>query len=55
MNPGRSMSHSPHEEEPALPVIINNVQLPQEDVEYLGLHLERRLTWRKHRVAKGND
>jgi hypothetical protein len=28
-----------------VPVDINNVQLPQEeDVKYLGLHLDRRLT-----------
>jgi hypothetical protein len=32
---------------------INNVQLPQaEGVEYLGLHLDRRLTWHKHIFAK---
>jgi hypothetical protein len=34
-------------------VHVNNVQLPQaEDVEYLGLHLDRRLTWHKHIFAK---
>jgi hypothetical protein len=28
---------------------INDVQLPQSDeVKYLGLHLDRRLTWHKH-------
>jgi hypothetical protein len=32
---------------------INNVQLPQEDdVKYLGLHLDRRLNWHKHIFAK---
>jgi hypothetical protein len=35
------------------PVYINDVQLPQsEDVKYLGLHLDRRLTWHKHIFAK---
>jgi hypothetical protein len=34
------------------PVHINSVQLPQEDVKYLRLHLDRRLTWHKHILAK---
>jgi hypothetical protein len=42
----RSMSHSPHE------VHIIHVNLPQKDVEYLGLHLNRRLTWCKHIFTK---
>jgi hypothetical protein len=33
-------------------VHINSVQLPQEDVKYLGLHLDRRLAWPKHILAK---
>jgi hypothetical protein len=33
---------------PPAPVHINNVQLPQEEyIKYLGLHLDRRLTWHK--------
>jgi hypothetical protein len=34
-------------------VYINDVQLPQIDyVKYLGLHLDRRLTWHKHIFTK---
>jgi hypothetical protein len=34
------------------PVHMNSVQLPQEDVKYLGLQLNRRLTWHKQTLAK---
>jgi hypothetical protein len=35
------------------PVKINDVQLPQPDeVKYLGLYLDRRLTWHKHIFSK---
>jgi hypothetical protein len=54
VNPSRSTSYSSHEEKRApSPVYVNIVQLPQEeDVKYLGLHLDRRLAWRKHILAK---
>jgi hypothetical protein len=35
--------------ETCAPVKINDCQLPQvEDAKYLGMHLDRRLTWKKH-------
>jgi hypothetical protein len=34
------------------PVHIKNIHHPQQDVEYLGLHLDRRLTWRKRIFTK---
>jgi hypothetical protein len=38
------------------PVHVNNVQLPQEaDVKYLGLHLDKRLTWFKTFFTNGNN
>jgi hypothetical protein len=38
------------------PVHINSVQLPQEeDIKYLRLYLDRRLTWHKHIFANGNN
>jgi hypothetical protein len=35
-----------------LTVHINSVQLPQEDVKYLGIHIDRRLSWHKNIFAK---
>jgi len=35
------------------PVQLNNKQLTQpEEVKYLGIHLDRKLTWRKHKSTK---
>jgi hypothetical protein len=32
-----------------LPVILNGLRIPQaEDIKYLGLHLDRKLHWKKH-------
>ena len=38
------------------PVTLNNFQLPQaEDGKYLVMHLESRLTWRKHIATKNKQ
>ena len=38
------------------PVTLDNCQLPQkEDVKYLGIYLDRRLTWRKHIITKNKQ
>jgi hypothetical protein len=35
------------------PVYLNNKQLPQtNDVKYLGIHLDRKLTWQNHKSVK---
>jgi hypothetical protein len=38
--------------ESCLPLDINNVHLPEQDVQYLGLYLDRRLAWRMHIFTK---
>ena len=45
-SPSLNKMTSPH-------VTLNNVHLPQVDeVKYLGIHLDRRLTWHKHITTK---
>jgi hypothetical protein len=47
------MSYSTQEEKKTCPMVHQkNIQIPQENVKYLELHLERRLTWRKHTFEK---
>lgn len=38
------------------PVVLNDINIPQQTkVKYLGMHLDRRLTWKKHIEAKRNQ
>jgi hypothetical protein len=55
-NGSKSTRHIHHAKRNVSLVHINNVQLPQtEEVKYLGLHLDRRLTWHKHIFTKCNN
>jgi len=45
-----------HPEQAKPPLTLNNTLLPQaNEVTYLGVHLDRRLTWRRHIEAKRTD
>ena len=53
MTPNLCTSPLPQKKNTCQPIQINNTQIPQaKSVKYLGMHLDRRMTWKKHITTK---